>query len=96
MDFYVPSTTDTTMLVGTGILGLLACIGAVALAFVVSAFFAALWVRLILIFMRKALDREYGRMRMAGHGFEPGRRASLAPQTITPTPLRNEDGPRDW
>jgi hypothetical protein len=36
----------------------------VVIDFVVSAFVVSLWVRLILVFMRKALDREYGRVRL--------------------------------
>lgn len=95
MDFTDPSTPVIGALVGTGIIGLLITLGSVALAFVLSAFFTALWVRLILVFMRKSLDREYGRMRMAAHGYEPGR-ASLAPAGPSTSPLRNSDGPRDW
>jgi len=95
MDFSDPSTPIIGALVGTGIIGLLITLGFVTLAFVLSAFFTALWVRLILVFMRKALDREYGRMRMIGQGFEPGR--LTVPHLDPPsTPLRNDQGPRDW
>lgn len=80
-------------LVGTGIAGLLITIGVVIAGFVISAFITSLWIRLIITFMRKTLDREYGRMRMAGLGFAPG---SARPQPSPITPLRNEDGPRDW
>jgi len=95
MDFSDPTTPVIGALVGTGIIGLLITLAFIALAFVISAFITALWVRLILVFMRKALDREYGRMRMIGYGFEPGR-ASLAPTGPATTPLRSGDGPRDW
>jgi len=97
MDLYDPSNPFLGVFVGTGLIGMLVTLGFVALAFVLSAFITALWIRLILVFMRKALDREYGRMRMAGNGFTPGR-ASLAPTPApqTPMPLRNEGGPRDW
>ena len=81
-------------LVGTGIVGLLVTIGFAVLAFVASAFITALWVRLIITFMRKTLDREYGRMRMASLGYAPGRARAEPEAPIVP--LRNEDGPRDW
>jgi len=89
------------MLFGTGIIGLFISLGVIVLGFVLSAFITALWVRLILVFMRKALDREYGRMRMIGLGFSPGRPpapAQVAPPMAPgpPMPLRPQDGPRDW
>jgi len=95
MDFSDPSTPIIGALVGTGIVGLLITLGFFALAFVLSAFITALWVRLILVFMRKALDREYGRMRMIGQGFEPGR-MTVPPLNPPSLPLRNGQGPRDW
>jgi hypothetical protein len=79
-------------LVGTGIVGLLISIGVVIVGFVISAFITSLWVRLIIAFMRKTLDREYGRMRTAGLGFTPG---TAQPQPGPITPLRNDEGPRD-
>jgi len=86
------------LFVGTGIVGLLITLGSIAIAFVISAFFTALWVRLILVFMRKALDREYGRMRAAGLGFDPrGASTQISPMSRqAPPPLRDERGPRDW
>jgi len=95
MDLTDPTTPFIGALVGTGIVGLLITLAFAALAFVVSAFITALWVRLIMIFMRKALDREYGRMRMIGQGFEAGR--MTVPHLNPPsTPLRNDQGPRGW
>ena len=50
------------VIVGSGIVGFLLFLLFVVVGFVVSAFIMSLWVRLILVFMRKALDREYERM----------------------------------
>ena len=52
------------VIVGSGIVGLLLFLLFVIVSFVVSAFIMSLWVRLILVFMRKALDREYARVRL--------------------------------
>ena len=83
----------SSLIVGTGILGLIITIVVALLGFVVSAFITSLWVRLVLVFMRGALDREYGRMQMGGAGNRPSSYPSLAPP---PAPLRNEQAPRDW
>ena len=64
MDFIDPSNPILPTLLGSGIGGLLITIGLLIVGFVASAFFTALWVRLILLLMRKALDREYGRVRL--------------------------------
>ncbi|MGV8883982.1 MAG: hypothetical protein ACOH1T_00140 [Microbacteriaceae bacterium] len=65
MDPNDPAIPFFSLVAGTGLVGLLLTIAFFALAFVVSAFFTALWIRLILVFMRSSLDREYGRMRSA-------------------------------
>ena len=65
MDPNDPTIPFFSIIAGTGVVGLLLTIVFFAVAFVVSAFFTALWIRLILVFMRSALDREYARMRSA-------------------------------
>ena len=92
MEINDPTNPIISTVAGTGILGLLVTIGFAALAFVISAFFTALWVRLILVFMRSALDREYARMRMASAAPGTARVAS----SFGGPPLRDGTGPRDW
>ena len=91
MEINDPTNPIISTVAGTGILGLLVTIGVAALAFVISAFFTALWVRLILVFMRSALDREYARMRVAS---APG--TARGASSFGGPPLRDGTGPRDW
>ena len=66
MDPNEPTNPIYSFVSGTGVVGLLFALLFAAAGFVASAFITALWVRLILVFMRSALDREYARMRSAG------------------------------
>lgn len=94
MDYPSPNTPDiSSILIGSGILGLVLSIVFALLAFVVSAFIMSLWIRLILVFMRGALDREYGRMRMGGSGVAPV--TSRQPEAPPPA-FSSGQGPRDW
>ena len=95
MDYPAPSPLIPSFVVGSGILGLAIFIGLVVAAFVASAFIASLWVRLVITFMRKTLDREYGRLRTAGSSFEAGKAVRPA-RPSAPMPLRPDQGPRDW
>lgn len=93
-------TWDTfiaTFLTG-GLIGGLVVVGGAVVGFVLSAWITSLWVRLIITFLRKTLDREYGRMRGVA-GPPPVGRHSGAPAAAAPTgplPLRSGPGPRDW
>ena len=94
MDYPAPSPSIPSFVVESGILGLAVFIGLVVAAFVASAFIASLWVRLVITFMRKTLDREYGRLRTAS-SFDPGKAVRPA-RPSAPMPLRTDQGPRDW
>jgi len=61
-----PSIDPAGLVMGAGLLALLVWIGVVIVGFIVSAFLASLWIRLVITFMRKTLDREYGLARGAG------------------------------
>lgn len=88
-----PVTPDfSSLIVGTGILGLIITIVVALLGFVISAFFTSLWIRLILVFMRGALDREYARMRSGG--VDPSRSQGNSYPPISPIQTGQE--PRDW
>jgi phosphate/sulfate permease len=69
---------------GFGILALVIYIAIIIVGFIISAFIAALWIRLIIRFMRKTLDREYRYMR--GDYFTDQRPRADQPPV----------GPRNW
>ncbi len=69
-------------LTGVGLLALVLWVVLAIIGFVVSAFLASLFARLVIRFMRKSLDREYRYLRgdYTAHG------SKRAPNTV----------PRDW
>jgi len=77
MDFnYIPS------LAGIGALALVLWVVLVIVGFIMSAFVTSLFVRLVIRFMRKSLDREYRYLR----GDYTAYGSKRAPNTV----------PRDW
>ena len=73
---YIPA------LAGFGVLALVLWVVLAIVGFVVSAFLASLFVRLVIRFMRKSLDREYRYLR----GDYTAYGSKRAPNTV----------PRDW
>ena len=73
---YIPA------LAGFGVLALVLWVVLTIVGFVVSAFLASLFVRLVIRFMRKSLDREYRYLR----GDYTAYGSKRAPNTV----------PRDW
>ena len=73
---YIPA------LAGFGVLALVLWVALAIISFVVSAFLTSLFIRLVIRFMRKSLDREYRYLRddYTAHG------SKRAPNTV----------PRDW
>ena len=95
---YYPQPVGTdfaSLLIGGGILGLVVFVLVGSLMFIISAFIMSIWIRLILVFMRGALDREYGRMRAAGSSFLDGAANAPLPPRRPSSPLGNDRGPRD-
>lgn len=96
MDYTEPvNPLDPSVFVGSGLIGLAIAIVLAIVGFVVSAFVMSVWIRLIITFMRRTLDREYGRMRTASLGFQADS-SRISPVTGKPVPLRGSEGPRDW
>ena len=74
-------------------LGLVIFLVSTILAFIISAFIVSLWIRLILVFMRTTLDREYDRVRVSGLEFAQNlSRGRPSP----PRTLPNDQGPNEW
>lgn len=73
---YIPS------LAGIGVLALVLWVVLVIVGFIMSAFVTSLFVRLVIRFMRKSLDREYRYLR----GDYTAYGSKRAPNTV----------PRDW
>lgn len=67
-------------IIGAGLGGLVVVIIIYAIGFVISAALFALWVRLVAVFLRKWLDREYARAR----------------GTVWNVSAERNAGPRNW
>ena len=94
MEYPSPSTPDfASLIIGSGVLGLVIFLVSTILAFIISAFIVSLWIRLILVFMRTTLDREYDRVRVSGLEFAQTLSRSRPSQPAT---LPNDQGPNEW
>jgi hypothetical protein len=72
-------------IIGSGLIGLVVVVLLWVIGFVVSAFIMSLWIRLILVFMRRRLDSEYALMRGAG-----------LQQPYRPISPPQPEAPRNW